>query len=72
MNYGQNGRILIWEIPEGPWEFLTYLEYFWHNFWTRNAKNFIKVPKNAYFSLESKNTASHNIGAWARIMTSYN
>jgi len=17
--------------PEGPWEFLTYLEYFWHN-----------------------------------------
>jgi len=18
--------------PEGPWEFLTYLEYFWHNF----------------------------------------
>jgi len=25
--------------PEGPWEFLTYLEYFWHNFWTRNARN---------------------------------
>jgi len=25
------------KTPEGPWEFLTYLEYFWHNFWTRNV-----------------------------------
>jgi len=25
-----------------------------------------------YFSLESKNTANHNIGAWDRMMTSYN
>jgi len=25
-----------------------------------------------YFSLESKNTASQNIGAWDRMMTSYN
>jgi len=32
----------------------------------------IKSSKNAYFSLESKNTVSHNIGAWNRMMTSYN
>jgi len=25
-----------------------------------------------YFSPESKNTASHNIGMWDRMMTSYN
>jgi len=53
-------------------EFQTYLEYFWHNIWTRNARNLIKGSKNAYFSLESKNTASHNIGAWDQMMTSYN
>jgi len=28
--------------------------------------------KNAYYGLESKNTASQNIGAWDRMMTSYN
>jgi len=32
----------------------------------------IKVSKNAYFSLESKNTVNHNIGAWDQMMTSYN
>ena len=48
--------------PEGPWEFLTYLQHFWHNFWTRNSRNLIKGSKNAYFSLESRNTVSHNIG----------
>jgi len=32
----------------------------------------IKDSKNAYFSLESKSTASHNIVAWDRMMTSYN
>jgi len=32
----------------------------------------IKGSKNAHFSLESKYTASHNIGAWDRMMTSYN
>jgi len=32
----------------------------------------IKGFKNAYFSIESKNTASHNVGAWDRVMTSYN
>jgi len=32
----------------------------------------IKGSKNAYFSLESKHTASYNIGAWDRMMTSYN
>jgi len=32
----------------------------------------MKGYKNAYFSLESKNTASHNIGARDRMMTSYN
>jgi len=32
----------------------------------------IKGSKDAYFSLESKNTASQNIGAWDRMMTSYN
>jgi len=31
----------------------------------------IKSSKNAYFSLESKNTASHYIGARDRMMTSY-
>jgi len=32
----------------------------------------IKASKDAYFSLETKNTASQNIGAWDRMMTSYN
>jgi len=32
----------------------------------------IKGSKNAYFSLESKNTVSHNIGVWDQMMTSYN
>jgi len=32
----------------------------------------IKGSKDAYFSLESKNTASQNIGAWDQMMTSYN
>jgi len=32
----------------------------------------IKGSKNAYFSLESKNTASQNIGAWDRMMTLHN
>jgi len=31
-----------------------------------------KGSKNANFSLESKDTASHNIGGWDRMMTSYN
>ena len=46
-------------------EFLTYLEYFWHNFWTRNDKNLIKGSKNAYFSLESK---KNGIGWWRQII----
>jgi len=53
-----------------PRTFLKYLEYFWHNFLTRNARNLIKSSKDWYFSLESKNTASLNNGAWDRIMTS--
>jgi len=32
----------------------------------------IKGSKNAYISLESKNTGSHNIGEWDQMMTSYN
>jgi len=32
----------------------------------------IKGFENAYFSLVSQNTASHNIDAWDRMMTSYN
>jgi len=32
----------------------------------------IKGSKDAYFNLESKNTASQNIGAWDRMMTSSN
>jgi len=32
----------------------------------------IKGSKNTYFSLESKNTASYNIGTWDRMMMSYN
>jgi len=32
----------------------------------------INGSKDAYFSLKSKNTASQNIGAWDRMMTSYN
>jgi len=31
----------------------------------------IKDSKNAYFRLDSKHTASHNIGAWDQMMTSY-
>jgi len=30
----------------------------------------IKGSKDPHFSLESKNTASQNIGAWDRMMTS--
>jgi len=43
---------------------------FWHNSWTRNARNLDKGSKNACFSLESQNTTSHNIGAWDQMMTS--
>jgi len=32
----------------------------------------MKGSKNAYFILESKNTASHNIGGWDQMMTSSN
>jgi len=32
----------------------------------------IKGSENVYFSLESKNTASQNLGAWDRMITSYN
>jgi len=32
----------------------------------------IKGSKDAYFSLESKHTASQNIGVWDRMMMSYN
>jgi len=32
----------------------------------------IKGFKNTYFSLESKKTASHNIGTWDWMMMSYN
>jgi len=72
MSYGKNGRILIWEIPWRPLGIPDIFGIFLHNFWTRNARNLIKGSKNAYFSLESKNTASHNIGAWDQMMTSYN
>jgi len=48
------------------------LAVFWPNFWTRNARNSIKASKNAHSGLESKNTASQNIDAWYRMMTSYN
>jgi len=44
----------------------------WPNFWARNARNAIKGCKNVYYGRESKNTASQNIGAWDRMMTSYN
>ena len=42
------------------------LAVFWPNFWTRNARNSIKGSENAYSALESKNTASQNIGVWDR------
>jgi len=32
----------------------------------------IKGSKNVYLNLECKNTASHNIGTWDQMMTSYN
>jgi len=48
------------------------LAVFWPNFSTRNARNSIRGSKNPYSALESKNTASQNIGAWDRMMTSYN
>jgi len=35
------------------------------------ARNSIKGSKNAYSSIESKNTASQNIGTWDWMMTSY-
>jgi len=48
------------------------LAVFWPNFWTRNARNSIKGSKNTYSRLESKNTASQNIGTWDLMMTSNN
>jgi len=51
---------------------LYQLRVFWPNFWTRNARNSIKGSKNAYYGLESKNTANQNIGAWDLMMASYN
>jgi len=48
------------------------LPVFWPNFWTRNARNSIKGFKNAFSGLESKHTASQNVGAWDQMMTSYN
>jgi len=48
------------------------LAIFWPNFWTRDARNSIKGSKNMYSRLESKNTGSKNIGAWDRMMMSYN
>ena len=72
MSYGRNGRILIREIPSRPLGIPDIFGNFWHNFLTRNARNLIKGSKNAYFSLESKNIAIHNIGAWDRMITSYN
>jgi len=48
------------------------LAVFWPNFWTKNARNSINGSKTAYSGQESKNTVSHNIGAWDRMMTSYN
>jgi len=56
------------ELRKAPYQ----LAVFWPNVWTRNARNSIKGSKNAYYGLESKNTASQNIGAWDRMMTSYN
>jgi len=47
------------------------LAVFYPKFWTRNARNSIKGSTNAYSRLESWNTASQNIGAWDRMMTSY-
>jgi len=47
------------------------LAVFWPNFSTRNVRNSIKGSKNTYSALESKNTASQNIGTWDR-MTLYN
>jgi len=48
------------------------LAVFWPNFWTRKARNSTKGSMNVYSALASKNTASQNIGAWDRMMTSYN
>jgi len=37
--------------PLIPWSFRKFFEYFWHNVWTRNARNSIRGSKNSYFSL---------------------
>jgi len=58
--------------PKCPREFLKYLEFFWHNFRTRSARNSIKGSKDSYSSLESQKTSSQNIGVYDRMMTSYN
>jgi len=48
------------------------LAIFWPNFSTRNARNSIRVSKNVYYALESKNIARQNVGTWDRMLTSYN
>jgi len=55
-------------LRKAPYQLLV----FWPNLWTRNARNSIKGSKNAYSGLESNHTASQNIGAWDRMMMSYN
>ena len=62
-----------WENPPKVLRKTPYqLDVFWPNFWTRKARKSIKGSKNAYYGLESKNTASQNIGVLDRMMTSYN
>jgi len=61
---GRKNIKINWRNPpkvlrKGPYQ----LAVFWPNFWTRIARNSIKGSKNAHYGLESKNTASQNIGA---------
>jgi len=64
----------IWNIFGITFEPETLETYFWTYFCiTFKLETLeIKGSKNANFSLESKNTASDNIGARDRMMTSYN
>jgi len=54
-----NVQKLIREIPQLPVGSPSCLCVFLHNFETRNARKSIKGSKDAYHSVESKQTLSH-------------
>jgi len=58
-----NIQKLIREIPQLPVGSPSCFCVFLHNFGTINARKSIKDSKDSYYSLESKQTLSHNIGS---------